>query len=233
MKITYIHHSCFALETENAALIFDYYTESKALEKIIGVKNQIYVFSSHNHGDHFNPEIFNWAKINKNIKYILSDDIAKMSIQPSEDTLFLSEGEIFEDGNISVKAYGSTDCGISFLVDVCGKSVFHAGDLNNWHWNEQVPPDEANIYSNAFLQKLKALKLERSSINIVMFPVDPRLGRDYFMGAEQFLNEIETELFIPMHFWGNFKKANSFEPVAARYGAQFFTISKTGDFILL
>ena len=45
-----------------------------------------------------------------------------------------SEEKLFKD--VYVKAYGSTDIGISFLVKVDGLTIFHAGDLNWWHWKE-------------------------------------------------------------------------------------------------
>ena len=35
---------------------------------------------------------------------------------------------------VKIKAFGSTDIGISFLVSVDGVDIFHAGDLNWWHW---------------------------------------------------------------------------------------------------
>lgn len=231
MKITYINHSCFTIETDDTALIFDYYTHGEALFKIISEKKHVYVFSSHIHGDHFNNEIFNWTKLNDNIKYILSNDIKKAAGHLNSGATFISEGGSYSDGNIKVKAYGSTDCGVSFWVEICGFLVFHAGDLNNWHWNEQSPPNEAAASNNAFLQKLKAIKSEREQADVVMFPVDPRLGKDCGLGAEQFITEIKTKLFVPMHFWGNYDKANEFKQIAEKHGCDFFTITKTGDSI--
>jgi L-ascorbate metabolism protein UlaG (beta-lactamase superfamily) len=233
MKITYIHHSCFVLETPDDAIIFDYYKNGTLLEKIISSKRKIYVFSSHSHYDHFNPEIFKWASINKNIKYILSGDIRTGGLPAGRDTTFLKEGECFSDGSVEVKAYGSTDCGVSFWVEFGGKVIFHAGDLNNWHWNEEVSSNEAEGYSRAFLEKLGTIKREHTLADIVMFPTDPRLGRDFCMGAEQFISAINVHLFAPMHFQGNFEKANSFKKAAEKRGCEFFTINETGSSITI
>ena len=50
MKITYIHHSSFLVEMEQAALLFDYF-EGKVPE--IQADKPLIVFASHRHSDHF------------------------------------------------------------------------------------------------------------------------------------------------------------------------------------
>lgn len=35
--------------------------------------------------------------------------------------------------NIKIVAAGSNDSGVSWIVEVAGKRIFHAGDLNNWY----------------------------------------------------------------------------------------------------
>ena len=59
MTVTYIGHSGFLLETEDAYFLFDYFEGT-----IPELKNNksIIVFSSHRHHDHFNPEIFELIK---------------------------------------------------------------------------------------------------------------------------------------------------------------------------
>lgn len=36
---------------------------------------EVYVFVSHSHNDHYNPLIYDWKGINKNIHYFLSFDV--------------------------------------------------------------------------------------------------------------------------------------------------------------
>ena len=59
LTVTYIGHSGFLLETEDAYFLFDYFKGT-----IPELKNNksIIVFSSHRHHDHFNPEILNLLK---------------------------------------------------------------------------------------------------------------------------------------------------------------------------
>ena len=55
VKVTYIEHSCFSVELDNSIVLFDYYKgEIPDFDK----DKTIYVFSSHNHHDHFNISIF-------------------------------------------------------------------------------------------------------------------------------------------------------------------------------
>ena len=55
MKVTYIGHSGFLVETSGCSLLFDYYQgEIPRLRQ----DKPLFVFVSHRHSDHFNPEIF-------------------------------------------------------------------------------------------------------------------------------------------------------------------------------
>ena len=67
MKLTYIFHSGFKLETEKSILIFDYWMDpGNVLESVFQSKKPLYVFSSHFHEDHFTREVFEWRKQREN-----------------------------------------------------------------------------------------------------------------------------------------------------------------------
>ena len=151
----------------------------------------IYVFSSHFHEDHFNSAIFEWRKLHDKITYILSKDIYKHRRAQSEDAdVWLAKGGTWSDGTVSVWALGSTDSGVSWIVETEGKRIFHAGDLNNWYARflpEAVPGE--TIYSEEFdeeidpiahekqyLGELKDIRKIAGSFDVVMFPVDGRIG---------------------------------------------------------
>lgn len=216
-KIHYIYHSGFALETQNSFLIFDYYKhpsldESLKTEDILTPENlkskkKVFVFSSHSHGDHFNPEILNWEQYNDNTKYILSSDIEISNLKPNYT--IISEGEEMFIKGICVKAYGSTDIGISFLVKVDDLTIFHAGDLNWWHWKEDSL-EERTLAEKSFKENIEILKSQVSNIDIAFFPVDSRLEEFYYLGGEYFLKELHPKLFIPMHFGDDFSVTKAF-----------------------
>ena len=72
MKITYIHHSAFLVETESAYLLFDYF-QGKLPE--FSEEKPLYVFASHRHPDHFSKVIFELEEKHPKIHYILAFDI--------------------------------------------------------------------------------------------------------------------------------------------------------------
>ena len=160
MTLTYIFHSGFVLETEQSILVFDYWLDpSGVMDSVIQSEKPMYVFSSHFHEDHFTKDIFEWKKQREGVTYILSKDIYKHRRASKEDAdVWLAKGGIWSDDTISVWALGSTDSGVSWIVETEDKAaikreqsqacldsaereqarpkvkrIFHAGDLNNWY----------------------------------------------------------------------------------------------------
>ena len=50
-------------------------------------------------------------------------------------------------------ASGSTDEGVSFCVDFAGVTLFHAGDLNLWHWRDESSVTEIESAQRAFYER--------------------------------------------------------------------------------
>jgi L-ascorbate metabolism protein UlaG (beta-lactamase superfamily) len=225
MKLTYIYHSGFAIEGENFTIIIDFFKDSDARTRGVVynqlLKNQhtpLYVLASHAHPDHFGREILKWKQLHPHIIYVLSKDILDAGKATPEDAVFLDRLNEYQDNRLKIKAYGSTDIGISFLIEVSGKTVFHAGDLNNWHWNEESTPEESAASERLYLAELETLAGDYAQLDVAMFPVDKRLGKDYLRGAEQFVSRIKTGLFIPMHFGENYSAALAFKKYAEEIG---------------
>lgn len=205
-KINYLYHSSFIMETNSQIFIFDYYNDNSngqgrslndgvICDEIFNNDKSIYVFASHGHGDHFNSLIFEWKKINPNIKYILSSDIEIKDNYPEHNVI--SEGDSIEFKDIIVKAYGSTDIGVSFMIKTEDMNIFHAGDLNWWHWNGESEEFNTNMAKDF---KAQIDKLKNNDIDIAFFPVDYRLEENYYLGGEYFIENLSPKLFIPMHF---------------------------------
>ncbi len=235
MKITYIYHSCYLIEFDGFSVIFDYYKDAPREDGKYWVKDyllekpgDLYVLCTHSHSDHFNPVILDWKQRKKNITYIFSYELKQNGVN-DPGAYYLGKEQLFEDQWIKVKAFGSTDVGSSFLLTCNNHSFFHAGDLNNWHWNEEVDKAEALTYENNFLCELELLSEKTDHLYAAMFPVDPRLGKDYMRGAEQFVSRIKTACFFPMHFGEQYDKANQFGKIAARYGCRYLPVSHPGQ----
>ncbi|MGD9569019.1 MAG: MBL fold metallo-hydrolase [Sedimentibacter sp.] len=218
MKIYYIYHSCFVVETESSFLIFDYFKnkeDSKGdfdfMELLDNITNSIktlYVFSSHGHNDHFNSKIFSWQKKKENTYYIISSDI-KLYSRP-DNVYTAKKNEEFFINNLKIYTFGSTDEGISFMVHLDDLIIFHAGDLNWWKWMDDTPEEEKEM-ENAFKGIIKDILVKDVIIDAAFSPVDGRLEDNYLSGGQYFIENIKPKIFIPMHFWDNFKLTSDFK----------------------
>ena len=75
MKVTYLKHSGFMVESRNYIYLFDYIGGN--IDKAIKSDKKIYVMVSHIHDDHFSKIIFDIATKHDNVTYILSYDVVK------------------------------------------------------------------------------------------------------------------------------------------------------------
>ena len=235
MKLTYLYHSGFVVEGANCTIIIDFYKDSddKYLENSLATfKGKLYVCASHWHPDHFNKDILQWKNVRSDTQYIFSDDVRQKKRISLREVFFLNKGDVFKDDIICITAFGSTDVGISFLIETEGKKIFHAGDLNNWHWDEESTPEEIQEAEQNFLNELQTLATETNHLDLAMFPVDSRLGQNYQHGAEQFVDAIQTDLFAPMHFGSKYRQANAFQSYAENAGCKFAAWTKTGESLL-
>ena len=232
MKITYIYHSGFIIECERSTIIVDYYkdTDDEIVHRSLNsFPGKLYVLSSHWHPDHFSKDVLKWKNVRPDIQYIFSKDILKRKLVSPDEGIFVVKEDVWQDENIRIKAFGSTDIGVSFLIEAEGKTIFHAGDLNNWHWDEESTPEEIQSSERHFLKEIRALHNEIHNLDVVMFPIDCRLGKNYMRGAEQLIDLIHVGTFIPMHFGDTYNEANAFHEYAEKAGCSFFELTKTGD----
>jgi L-ascorbate metabolism protein UlaG (beta-lactamase superfamily) len=233
----YIFHSGFLIEAEGFSILIDYFkdtgdcpAEGYIHRELLRKPGTLYVMSSHSHPDHFNKEVLQWKEEKEDIQYLFSRDILRARKAQIGDAVFLMKGEEYADRHISVKAFGSTDIGISFLIRAEGKDIFHAGDLNNWHWKEESTEEEIALAERNYLKELELLADGTAgSLDVAMFPVDPRLGIDFARGAEQFLERIHTRLFVPMHFGENYGKLQPFYTYAEAKGLTVMHITEKGQ----
>lgn len=205
MRITYLYHSGFAVETGDVMLVFDYYRGTLP-ETAKG--ERLYVFSSHRHKDHFQPQIFDWVK-DYDVTYILSDDICAEG--PEGKTRKVRPGEEYEIGELKIKTLRSTDEGVAFLVRLADVTVYHAGDLNWWHWEE-----ESASYNEKMAREYKQEidSIEGEHIDAAFVPLDPRLGGAWGWGIDYFMRHTDTAHLFPMHLWGGYKKIRKFKEEA-------------------
>lgn len=232
MKITYIHHSSFMVETEGAVFLFDYF-EGEIPSPETG--KPVFIFASHRHGDHFSKNIFNLFPRSSDVRYVLSDDIWRRQA-PEEllgKTVFLGPDEQVELtsgalGPVRIEAFKSTDEGVAFLVSVEGKVIYHAGDLNNWVW-EGEPEEDNRRMSRNFHRELD--KLAGRHIDVAFMLLDPRQEKDFYLGMDDFMRRVGADVVFPMHFWGDFQVIHRFKvlPAAEEYKDKIQEIQYKGQ----
>ena len=253
IRLTYIFHSGFVVETAAGMLVFDYWLDlANVLPKCLSRRGgrHVYVFASHFHKDHFTKDIFGWKQsLGSDVTYILSKDILKHSrADKGEADVWLAKGGTWADENIQVTATGSNDSGVSWIVETGGNRIFHAGDLCNWYarfladgnkyrqpYSEELGEDiDPVAEEKRFLGELKDIQKIAKGFDLVMFPVDGRIGNGYTLGARQFIERFQVGMFVPMHFvLSGFESAWRMEPFCQEKHVPFWRIACEGDSIVL
>ncbi|MFZ5973837.1 MAG: MBL fold metallo-hydrolase [Bacillota bacterium] len=242
MRIYYLYNSGFALLHKNMAVIFDYYRDTPLQGKqglsggavTLGELESytyVYVFSSHAHMDHFNPVVLDWQKERGGVRYIFSPDIREHIGNPdiTPNITFLRKWQNYTDGRIKAKAYGSTDEGVSFYLGIDGFSVFHAGDLNCWHWPDESSKEASRQAIAAFEREMEPVIREVQEPDIAFFPVDPRMATDYDRGALYFAKTVRPKLFVPMHFRGSVSAPADFAHKLHEPGVRVWAVKQRGE----
>ena len=253
MDIYYLYNSGFTVVADGVALVIDYCRGGLSDRWRMPLPlppphyRQALVLCSHAHGDHFVKGIFTWLDERPDISFMLSSDIAPLARKatptaPPQNIRYLDPGDEAQEGGARVRAFGSTDEGISFLVDLPapqgaappreggepappGLRLFHAGDLNFWHWSEESTQAEVEEARAAFVAELAKIKdacetgpdAADGRIDAAFFPVDPRMGADYYRGAVMFCEALRPKLFVPMHFGAKFDPPRAFYDEVAPY----------------
>jgi hypothetical protein len=227
MRVTFLDHSGFLVELPTVTLLFDWWKgDLPPLRSDV----PLLVFASHRHEDHFKREIF---QLNAD-KFLLGKDIKPkplsrrgISNEALEKCVFLGGNETVTPlPGVMVETLPSTDEGVAFLVTAEDETIFHAGDLNWWHWEGEDPGWNRNMEVN-FKRYTEPLRGRR--LNLAMLPLDPRLGEDGFRGPAYFLELADIRRFLPMHQWGDFAFTQRFAKAYPGFAETIVPITAAGQ----
>lgn len=210
VTVTYFHHSGFSVACADTLLIFDYWRGEKKevngtaeLQEVdLQGYKQVLFFVSHEHPDHFDRVIYDFKHLNS-VHYIIAEDMP----QDAEGDR-MAQGEKRLYGDVTVRTYASTDLGVSYYVEAGGLRIFHAGDLNLWHWREESTLRQITQAESLYYAAVEPLN--GKPIDLCMFPLDPRMGGMFEAGANHFIMTCKPRVFIPMHWQGRSEIANDF-----------------------
>ena len=162
MKVTYLGHSGFLVEMDDVIFLFDYY-KGELPEMDPGKK--LLVFVSHAHYDHYRKEIFSLREHPGPLCFILSSDV---TAKTAPDIVFMKPNEEREILGCRIRTLRSTDEGVAYLLKYGGKTIYHAGDLNWWHWE-----GETEAYNTAMRRAYQAEINARKALRCALDKSNP------------------------------------------------------------
>lgn len=224
MKVTFLGHSGFAVDTGRHVLLFDYCPRhmkritDPMLHALLDGRTPL-VFVSHVHRDHYDPAIYELD----GARFFVG-----MGVPPQKDATVMVGGDKYTDEELTVTAYPSTDEGVAFLVEIDGLTIYHAGDLNWWYWPEEPDPWNPDM-AQFFLSCTEPLL--KQEIDLAFLCADPRQREGWLFGFDHLMRNGQIHNAIPMHFW-NQKSAPGkvlAAPVTEAYRDRIVPLSRIGD----
>ncbi|CAB1256607.1 MBL fold metallo-hydrolase [Ruminococcaceae bacterium BL-6] len=234
----YLYNSAFALKTEKHFFIFDYYPydgepASGGFDEgrldVSGLSGEdVVVFVSHAHYDHYDECIFSWREAIPNLRYVISDDVPVPARLRGDDITFVREWERYRWPDFSVRTLHSTDAGVAFLIRTEGLTIYHGGDLNWWKW-----PGESPAYNEQMGRDYRREidSLGHIGIDLAFVPLDGRLEENYALGLDYFMRHTETSRVVPMHFRDQYEVFDWLkkEPCAEPYLSRVEILTRRGQ----
>jgi len=196
--IWYLGHAGWAVKTKNTFLIFDYWERGKPDQPLLAngrinpeeIKDlDVYVFSSHEHYDHYDEIIFDWEKTIDRLTFIFG-----WQNNRGKNHVCLSPRERKKIGRVEALLVNSPDANPldnAFLVKADGITVYHAGDYGILGGIEEI----TTIYN----QDMQFLKEDANELDIMFLAARLLNGK-----VPEYINfSIETakpRVFFPMHY---------------------------------
>ena len=205
--IWYMGHCGFAIQTANNFLIFDYWNYGKdpALPSLANghvnpdeiAGQNVYVFVTHDHQDHFDSTIFSWDNQLENCTYIMGfrpellpqyqdsgyTGPSYQYIAPRTDTVI---------NNLEIVSIESNDSGVGFLIKVDGLEIYHAGDHAGWRTGQR----------EGFTKEIDFLADHISSLDFAFVNVTGCHVHDTISlaeGTKYTLEKLQPRLWYPTH----------------------------------
>lgn len=195
-NIWFLGHCGFAVQTLNYFLIFDYVEDhlrevyetpdNPSLlngfinpQEIIDLK--VRVFATHEHGDHFDPVIFQWADHIADIEYFFgwqSSNNADYHYFPGPRATWLNDNlEVY-----TINSYHSGIPEVAYLIKVDDSVIYYNGD-----------------YQGDYQEDMKYLRTKTGNIDIAfLFGIWQEQWK-YFNVNHELITQLKPAAVFPMH----------------------------------
>ena len=239
-KVYYCGHSGWVVSTNNCYLIFDYFSANK-LSNNPGLVNgtinpeelkgkKVYIFVSHDHGDHFDETIFSWKDKLKDITYIYgfkpeNSKRYKKEAYDGPDYVYIENNQTQKVDNATITTLKSNDTGQGFLVEVDGISIYHPGD-HALFTSDDKP---------GFVKEVDFIADHNSSVDIAFLPVTgcPSRWKKEFIAEGFFysIDKLNPHKVYPMHAFNREYLLTDFAEMAKERNckADIVCVENSGD----
>jgi L-ascorbate metabolism protein UlaG (beta-lactamase superfamily) len=186
-------HCGFAVKTRTRLLVFDYFSRGGPRPEKPSLANgfvnpeeikdqDVTVFVSHAHGDHFDPVILSWQSTINRIQYVFGWNARKgersIDLPAPRATKTLGTIEIF-----TVNGEHNDVPEVAYLVKVDGLAIYHAGDylgsLDHYQDDMAYLLKKAGTIDIAFIGKIQQAESLKPRI---VFPIHA-YNREFMYGA--------------------------------------------------
>ena len=234
IRAVFLGHSGFLVETESTCLLFDW-SEGELPEL---PEKPLLAFASHRHQDHFQPKIFALDDGSRKVSFLLGSDLKltdsrrrrwNISADTAARCHVLKGGNTVTVDNVTAEALTSTDEGVAFLVTCGGTTIYHAGDLNWWHWDGEDPNWNRNMESD-FKRYIEPLR--GRVIDLAFAPLDPRQEAAAHWGFRYLLDLADIRRIVPMHQWKNPQPTREFCAAYPQFARQVVPMETPGQGIV-
>ncbi len=142
----YLDHCGWAVKTANHFLIFDYWQRSLPTDPSLAngcivpeqiADQNVEVFSSHTHRDHYDSVIFDWYGTVPNLTYYFGFQAEYLPEEVSmgyngQPYQYVGPRENVSSDDMEIHTIRANDAGVGFLIEVDGLKIYHAGDHAGW-----------------------------------------------------------------------------------------------------
>ncbi len=196
MNIYLLAHSGVAVEWDDGVVIVDAWQDPAGhLPRLTAGRRPVWWLVTHAHADHYAPALL--AQYAADAAGIVLAAECRADGLPAEKVTTVAPGDTVTLGDLTVRTYGSTDTGGSYAVTTPQGRIFHAGDLNWWHWTGEPEADNEAMRA-MFLREMAPL--DGMVTDVAFFPVDDRQGPAQEWGVLDFLERVTVRrLLVPIH----------------------------------
>ena len=192
--VWYLYHSGWAVKTRSHLLIFDYTEpperpshrslDAGSVEPAEIADQNVTVFISHSHDDHFDPQILGWRAAVKKIRYVWGWEgagaLSDVHFGPERRNVTVDGLEIL---NINHDFDGIPES--AFLVKVDGLTILHAGDHGHGE----------GVANPVFKDNLLYLAAQAPRLDLLFTPT--------FGGEIDAIRALKPRVVFPIHDGGN------------------------------